>query len=232
MISFKWRHFNKMIIMLAIRWYLSYSLSYRDVEELLSERGFKVDHTTVYRWVVNYADQLEASFRQKHTKSKAYRSWRIDETYIRIKGKDYYLYRAVDKSGDTLEFMLSEKRDEASAFKFLKKTIGQHGLPECITIDKSGANEAAIIFLNCMLYLIGLWPYYWVEDRQIKYLNNQIEQDHRAIKRRTRPMLGFKSFKSAESTLAGYELINMLRKGQHLDCANQTIFEQFNSLAG
>ena len=174
MISFKWRHFNKMIIMLAIRWYLSYSLSYRDVEELLLERGFKVDHTTVYRWVVNYADQLEASFRQKHKKSKAHRSWRMDETYIKIKGKDYYLYRAVDKDGDTLEFMLSEKRDEASAFKFLKKAVGQHGLAECITIDKSGANEAAIIFLNCMLYLIGLWSYYWVEDRQIKYLNESV----------------------------------------------------------
>ena len=105
-------------------------------------------------------------------------------------------------------------------------------MPECITIDKSGANESAIILLNCMLYLMGLWPYYWVEYRQIKYLNNQIEQDHRAIKRRTRPMLGFKSFESAQSTLAGYELINMLKKGQHKHCANQTIFEQFNSLAG
>ena len=156
----------------------------------------------------------------------------MDEAYIKIKGKDHYLYRAVDKDGDTLEFMLSEKRDEESAFEFLKKAIGKHGLPECITIDKSGANEAAIILLNCMLYLMGLWPYYWVEDRQIKYLNNQIEQDHRAIKRRTRPMLGFKSFESAQSTLAGYELINMLRKGQHEHCANQTIFEQFNSLAG
>jgi putative transposase len=92
-------------------------------------------------------------------KSKAYRSWRMDETYIKIKGKEHYLYRAVDKDGDTLEFMLSEKRDEESAFKFLKKAIGNHGLPECITIDKSGANEAAIILLNCILYLMGLWPY-------------------------------------------------------------------------
>ena len=210
----------------------SYSLSYRDVEELLLERGFKVDHTTINRWVVRYSKQLEASFRKNHMKSKAYRSWRMDETYIKIKGKNHYLYRAVDKDGDTLEFMLSEKRDEESAFKFLKKAIGKHGLPECITIDKSGANESAIILLNCMLYLMGLWPYYWVEYRQIKYLNNQIEQDHRAIKRRTRPMLGFKSFESAQSTLAGYELINMLKKGQHKHCANQTIFEQFNSLVG
>ena len=116
----------------------------------------------------------------------------MDETYIQIKGQWYYLYRAVDKHGDTIEFMLSESRYEKAAFKFLKKDIGSHGLPKSITIDKSGANDAALIWLNCMLCLIGIWIADWIEIRQIKYLNNMVEQDHRHIKRQTNPMLGFK----------------------------------------
>ena len=195
------------------------------------ERGVDVDHSTVQRWVHKYSIELEESFRRKHKRKEPYVSWRMDETYIKVKGAWFYLYRAVDKYGDTLEFMLSEHRDEESAFKFLRKAICNHGLPEKITIDKSGANEAALILLNCWLYLVGLWPHVWVEDRQIKYLNNIIEQDHRHIKRRTNPMLGFKSVESAESTIAGYELINMLRKGQHVDAENITIFEQFYGLA-
>ena len=137
----------------------------------------------------------------------------MDETYVKLKGKWGYLYRTVDKGGDTIDFMFSETRNEVDAFRFLKKAIGSHGLPAKITIDKSGANEAALILLNCCLLLLSLWCDFWVEDRQIKYLNNMVEQDHRHIKKRTNPMLGFKSKASLESTIAGYELINMLRKG-------------------
>ena len=227
MLDFKWRHFQEDIIMMPVRWYLSYSLSYRDIEELMLERGIYVDHSTIQRWVQKYSIELEELFRKKHKRKEPYVSWRIDETYIKIKGVWFYLYRAVDKHGDTLEFMLSEHSDEESAFHFLRKCIGNHDLPKKITIDKSGANEAALILLNYFLYLEGLRPHIWVEDRQIEYLSNIIEQDHCHIKRRTNPMLGFKSIASAESTIAGYELINMLRKGQHVDAENMTIFEQF-----
>ena len=127
--------------------------------------------------------------------------------------------------------MLSENRDEVAAFKFLKKVIGSSGLPEKINVDKSGSNEAAIIRLNLMLFRLGLWPYVWVECRQVKYLNNMVEQDHRFIKWRTKPMLGFKSFDFAEATLTGYELINMLGKGQHTGADFMTKFEQFYSIA-
>ena len=231
MINFKRRHFKQDIIMMSMRWYLSYALSYRHVEELLLERGVSIDHSTVQRWVVRYSAELESEFRRRYKKRRPHVSWRLDETYVKIKGKWHYLYRAVDKGGDTLDFMLSEKRDEAAAVKFLKKVVGSSGLPEKITIDKSGSNEAAITRLNLMLLRLGLWPYVWVECRQIKYLNNIIEQDHRFIKWRTKPMLGFKSFDSGEATLAGYELINMLRKGQHIGADFMTKFEQFYSIA-
>ena len=230
-IDFRYRHFKSEVIMMAMRWYLSYSLSYREVEELLLERGVKVDHSTVQRWVERYAGQLENIFRKKHKRYGSYVSWRMDETYIKLKGKWGYLYRAVDKDGDTIDFMFSETRAESDAFAFLKKAIGSHGLPEKVTIDKSGSNEAALILLNAYLMILGLWPHFWVEDRQIKYLNNQIEQDHRFIKKRVKPMMGFKSRKSLESTIAGYELIHMLRKGQFEDAGNMTVFEQFYALA-
>ena len=231
MIYFKRRHFKQDIIMMSMRCYLSYSLSYRHVEELLLERGVSIDHSTVQRWIVRYSAELEREFRRRYKKRRPYVSWRLDETYVKIKGKWHYLYRAVDKDGDTLDFMLSENRDEVAAFKFLKKVIGSSGLPDKINVDKSGSNEAAIIRLNLMLFSLSLWPTVWVECRQVKYLNNMVEQDHRFIKWRTKPMLGFKSFDSAEATLAGYELINMLRKGQHIGAEYMTKFEQFYSLA-
>jgi len=230
-INFKRRHFKQDIMMMSMRWYLSYALSYRHVEELLLERGVSIDHSTVQRWVVRYSAELEHEFRRRYKKRRPYVSWRLDETYVKIKGKWHYLYRAVDKDGDTLDFMLSENRDEVAAFKFLKKVIGSSGLPDKINVDKSGSNEAAIIRLNLMLFSLSLWPTVWVECRQVKYLNNMVEQDHRFIKWRTKPMLGFKSFDSAEATLAGYELINMLRKGQHIGAEYMTKFEQFYSLA-
>lgn len=231
MLNFSGRWYSKEIILQALRLYLSYSLSYRDVEEIMAERGAAVDHSTIQRWVERYAKDLETVFRHNYRKHKIYVSWRMDETYVKHKGKWVYLYRAIDKDGDTLEFMVSEKRDEASATKFFKKAIGMYGLPEKVTVDKSGANEAALIYLNCLLFLLGVWSHIWIDIRQMKFLNNRIEQDHRNIKRRTNPMLGFKSLGSMESTIAGYELINMLRKGQHINAENMTVFEQFYSLA-
>lgn len=233
MLTFKWRHFKKDIILMAVRWYVAYSLSYRDVEELMLERGVTVDHSTLNRWVIKYAPLLEAEFRKKH-KKRVGGSWRMDETYVKIKGVWHYLYRAVDKSGDTIDFMLSKKRDKKAAKRFFAKAIGAHGLPEKVTIDKSGSNKSALKSINLFLTLLSVLSgvFLTILVRDIKYLNNIVEQDHRGIKRIIKPMMGFKSFEAAKSTLAGIELHRMLTKGQHKHSSNMAVFEQFYALAG
>ena len=144
--------------MLLVRWYLSYSLSYRDIEEMMLERGIKVDHSTINRWVIHNAPLLEEKFR-KNLKRITGVSWRMDETYIKIKGVWHYFYRAVDKEGDTIDFMLSKKRDEAAATAFFEKAIEYSGLVEQVTIDKSGANNTGMNAINLqliILYFLGL----------------------------------------------------------------------------
>lgn len=218
---------------MAVRWYVAYALSYRDVEELMLERGVKVDHSTLNRWVIHYAPLLEKEFSKNH-KQKVGGSWRMDETYMKVKGDWHYLYRAVDKEGKTIDFMLSKNRNEAAAKAFFTKAIGANGLPEKVTMDKSGANKAGIEAINLqliILYLLGL-TLLQITVRQIKYLNNIIEQDHRGIKKITNPMMGFKAFYSAQATLAGIELHRMLKKGQHVNAEHQPIFVQFCALAG
>lgn len=217
---------------MLVRWCLAYSLSYRDVEELALERGLKVDHSTIHRWVVEFSPQLEEAFR-KHHKCPTGGSLRMDETYIKVKGQWMYLYRAVDKEGNTVDFMLSEKRDEPTARAFFLKVIGSNGIPHTVTMDKSGANKAGIYTINqhlALLFMLG-GLFLQINVRQVKYLNNIVEQDHRFIKKITKPMKGFKAFHSAEATLLGIELHHMLRKGQHLKAGNQSLFEQFYGLA-
>jgi putative transposase len=201
MISFKWRHFKKDMILMLTRWYLAYSLSYRDIEELALERGLNVDHSTVNRWVIRYSPQLEEVFRTRF-KRPVGSSWRMDETYIKVKGKWVYLYRAVDKAGKTVDFMLSEKRDEPAARAFFKKAMGSNGAPDKVTLDKSGANKAGMNTINlrlALLFMLG-GVFMQVLVRQIKYLNNIVEQDHRFVKKITKPMKGFKTFEAAEAT--------------------------------
>ena len=142
MISFKGRHFQKEMILQSIRWYLAYSLSYRDIEEMTKERGFEVDHSTIQRWVVHYSPKLEEAFHKR--KRKPGNRWRLDETYIKVKGQWKYLYRAVDKAGNTIDFLLTAKRDKKAALRFLNKAIDRNKKPGLINIDKSGANTAAI----------------------------------------------------------------------------------------
>jgi len=218
---------------MAVRWYVAYPLSYRNIEELMAERGVKVDHSTLNRWVIKYAPQLEDVFRKNH-KSQVGSSWRMDETYIKIKGEWTYLYRAVDKEGKTIDFYLSKKRDKKAAKTFFKKAIGTNGFPNKVTIDKSGANKAGVDSINLVLALLFMMFGIFIPIlvRQIKYLNNIIEQDHRAVKRITKPMMGFKAFHSAQATLAGIELHHMLKKGQHAHAANMPVYEQFYALAG
>jgi putative transposase len=223
-VSFKGAHFPQEIILMCVRWYVAYPLSTRHVEELMQERGVSVDHATVNRWVIKYSPQLEEAFHRR--KRSVWISWRMDETYIRVKGEWRYLYRAVDKEGQTIDFLLMERRDERAAMRFLTKATCRHGVPEKITIDGSEANAAAIKSYNEEhgTHII---------IRQVKYLNNMVEQDHRSVKRVTRPMLGFKSFEAAQSTLVGIELMHMLRKGQLADGVEQglTPAEQFYALA-
>jgi putative transposase len=224
-ISFKGAHFPSDIILMGVRWYVAYPLSSRHVEELMEERGVFLDHATIQRWVIKYSPLLEEAFHRR--KRSVGVSWRMDETYIKIKGQWYYLYRAVDKSGQTIDFLLTKQRDERAAKRFLIKAIRRHGVPEKITIDGSAANKAAIESYN--------------EDhgttiiiRQRKYLNNLVEQDHRGVKRVTRPMLGFKSFHTARRTLVGIELMHMIKKKQlegRAEDKGRTAAELFYSLA-
>lgn len=233
MISFAGKQFPKDIILMAVRWYVAYPLSYCNIEELMAERNVKVDHATLQRWVVEYSPQLENAFR-KNYKNKTNSSWRMDETYLKIKGRDLYLYRAVDKFGKTIDFMVSEKRDKDAVLRFFCKAIGENGPPEKVTMDKSGSNKSGIDAINLFLFTLfcTVKTIFQITVRQIKYLNNIIEQDHRAVKRITKPMMGFKSLRSAKATIAGIELHHMLKKGQHKNAGAQNIFEQFYTLAG
>ena len=217
-------HYPLEVMLTCVRWYVAYPLSLRHIEEMMRERGVFVDHATVHRWTIKMLPVLAAVFRRrKHPVGK---SWRMDETYIKVASQWKYLYRVVDRAGDTVDFLLTAKRDMAAARRFLECAINLHDLPEKITIDKSGANIAAIESVKadaCVDILM----------RQNTYLNNIVEQDHRAIKRITRPMLGFKSFSSARILIAGIETMHMIRKGQ-MDCpAGQTMSaaQQFYSLA-
>jgi IS6 family transposase len=206
---FKWRHFEPTIILLCVRWYCRYQLSYRDIKEMMNERGLEVDHSTVFRWVQRYAPEINKRIRP-HLKMSG-TSYRVDETYIKVGKMCKYLYRAVDKEGQTIEFMLSAKRDVTAAKRFFKKMMraDHRRLPFTISVDKNAAypeafttsQEERIVPKDCKL-------------RRVKYLNNVIEQDHRFIKKKVRAAQCFKSFHTAERTLEGIEAVNMMRKGQ------------------
>src|ERR1700761_1276337 len=217
-------HYPLAVMLTCVRWYVAYPLSLRHIEEMMAERGVVVDHATVHRWSLKIMPVLAKIFRRR--KSSVGNSWRMDETYIKVRGRWRYLYRAVDRDGDTVDFLLTAHRDEAAARRFLKQAIDQHGKPKTITIDKSGANTAAIISYNKDHGTrIAL--------RQCKYLNNIVEQDHRAIKRIVRPMLSFKSSRCARILLAGIETMHMIRKGQMISPDRSTVStaDQFYALA-
>jgi len=164
-------HYPLEVILLCVRWYVAYSLSLRNLEEMMAERDIGVDHSTVHRWVIKLVPLFEKTFRNH--KRPVGKSWRVDETYIKVKGSWKYLYRAVDKTGNTIDFLFRAKRDKAAARRFFEKAIGQNGSPETVTIDKSGSSLAALHAVNAEREM----P---IKVRQIKYLNNIVEQDHRA----------------------------------------------------
>jgi transposase-like protein len=216
MVSFSGRHYPKFIILQCVRWYVAYALSYRNIEEMMAERGFEMDHATLNRWVLHYAPLLEK--KAKKYKLPIHRSWRMDETYIKIKGKWHYLYRAVDKYGATVEFMVSKRRDKAAAKAFFRKAFLFNRRPLRINIDKSGSNKAALDSLNQPGWLTG---------RKLFHI--------RQVKRITNPIGCFRKMHTASRTLAGIELMNMIKKKQlkltkHRD-QNLTPSEPFYRLA-
>lgn len=222
MISFKGYAYPKEVILQSVRWYLAYTLSYRDIEELLGERGIQVDHSTLNRWVMTFAPKLEAEFQKR--KRRPGNRLRMDETYLLVKGQWMYLYRAVDKSGETIDFLLTKNRDKRVALRFLKKAIKRNGKPSLINIDKSGANLAAIKAYNKAQGKR-------IKIRQCKYLNNVIEQDHRFVKRKMKQAMGFQSHRTACNTIAGLELWRMLKKGQTKWGGTQSPIDIFVALA-
>jgi transposase-like protein len=211
MADFKGRHYQGAIILSCVRWYCKYGISYRDLEEMMVERGVEVDHTTLYRWVQRYAPEMEKRLRYFWSPTLGY-SWRVDETYIKVKGKWKYLYRAVDSQGNTIDFYLSSTRNTHAAKRFLGKALRRFKnwqKPQTINTDKAPAYAAAIKELKDE----GACPQE-LEHRQIKYLNNIVEADHGKLKRLIKPTLGFKSMKTAYATIKGFELMRMFKKGQ------------------
>jgi len=225
-IDFKGHQYPKSVILYAVFFYVRYGVSYRDLEEIMAERGVEVDHATLNRWVVKFSPTIAANAQVR--KKPTAISWRMDETYIKVRGKWTYLYRAVDRDGQTLDFMLSERRDTAAARRFFKRAVGTNGIPDRIAIDKSGANLAGLQSLNVILKFTGTGQI--IKIVQSKYLNNIVEQDHRFIKKITRPMLDFKTFHSAVATIAGIEVAHMIRKKQ-FPSNDTSPFKQFASLA-
>jgi len=217
---FKGRHFDRSVILLCVRWYLAYSLSLRDLEEMMAERNIHVDHSTVHRWVLRFSPQLLERFNKR--KRGVTGKWHVDETYVKVRGKWMYFYRAVDSVGDTVEFFFSEHRDLAAAKRFFGKALARHGRPDRVVIDGSQTNREAIVSCDTTHRLKGGYG-----------LNNRIEQDHRRIKRRIRPMFGFKTQKAADIILSGIELVHMMRKRQARFAYNPspTLAEQFTILA-
>jgi putative transposase len=213
------------IILSAVYMKCKFTLSYRDIEELCSMRGIEVDHSTIQRWMRRFVPLLDKTFRKK--KQLVNDSWRMDETYIKVRSKWVYLYRAVDKYGDTIDFLLRAKRDKVAAKAFFRKAIKHNRQPRIINIDKSGSNTYALEDINKEL---GGNKEKEIVIRQNKYLNNRIEGDHRFIKKITRPMLGFKSFYSARVTITGIEIAHMIRKKQIENETNLKNYQVFANL--
>ena len=206
---FKWRHFKDEIILLNVRWYLRYTLSYRDLEEIMAERGLSVDHSTINRWVLAYAPELDK--RSRPYLKQTNNSWRVDETYIKVHGKWMYLYRAVDSTGQTLDFLLNETRSTRAAKRFFCKMLDNSHVtqPRVINVDKNPAYIGAVADLK----EAGQLPAE-CERRPIKYLNNIVEQDHRCVKRQFRVAMGYGTYPTAWNTIRGIEATHMIRKGQ------------------
>ncbi|MTI16834.1 IS6 family transposase [Rhodobacteraceae bacterium RKSG542] len=199
--AFKGRHFTGEVVLWAVRWYRRHGISYRDLEQMMAERGVRVDHATIYRWVQSYAPEMERRLR-RHWRRPVSNSWRVDETYVKVRGKWAYLYRAVDKFGNTIDFYLSPTRKALGGLKDWEK-------PHVINTDKAPTYGIAIRQLKAG----GKCPE-TTQHHRVKYLNNVVEADHGKLKQLIRPVRGFKTMKTAYATIKGFEVMRALRKGQ------------------
>jgi transposase-like protein len=194
--------FPSEVITLAVRWYLRYGLSYRDVEELLAERGVEVDHVTVYRWVQRFTPLFADAARPcRHATGDR---WFVDETYVKVAGRWRYLYRAVDQYGQVIDVLLSERRDAAAARRFLVRALSHGPAPVEVTTDKAAA------YLRVLDELAPAAAH--VTEQ---YANNRIESDHGRLKARLRPMRGLKRLRSAAVVVAGHAFLQNLRRGHY-----------------
>ena len=209
---FRRRRFGDDVIILCVRWYLRFKLSYREMSEIAWELGVLVAPSTILRWVVRYSEEFARRWLQ--FERRVGRSWRADETYVKVRGQWMFLYRAVDQHGKTVESYLSRTRDVGAAKAFFRKALKHHGEPRSITLDGFEPSHAALRRMGMRNEFNFRWENP-VKIRSCKYLNNIVEQDHRRIKTRVQPMLGFKKFYNARRVLIGIELLQKLSKGQY-----------------
>jgi transposase-like protein len=217
------RWFPDDVIILCVRWYLRFRLSYRDLASIAAELGIAVAPSTILRWVVRYSAEFVR--RWDPFELIVGRSWRADETYVKVNSAWMYPYRAVDERGRTVASYLSRTRDRAAAQIFFRQALKRHGQPRSITLDGFEPSHCALRRMG-MRGEFNFFGHNQVKIRSSKYLNNKVEQDHRRIKFRTSAMLGFKSFHNARSVLAGIELIHKLKKGQYGVPAHFGIFSR------
>ena len=224
---FKWRHYESEIILTCVRWYLRYALSYRDLAEMMAERGLSVDHSTIFRWVQRYAPEIDKRCRP-HLK-KTNDSWRVDETYVKVRGQWMYLYRAVDSTGQTLDFLLNETRSTRAAKRFFRKTLSRPNViaPRVINVDKNPSYIGAIQDLKQDKLLPDQ-----CKRRPSRHMNNLVEQDHRFMKRRIKSGLSCELYLTAWRTIQGYETMHMIRKGQVEGVEKGNILGQNEFIAG
>ncbi|MGG5741889.1 IS6 family transposase [Bacillus cereus group sp. IBL03679] len=201
---FKGKQFKKDIILVAVGYYCRFSLSYRDVSEILKERGISVHPTTIMRWVHEYGNLIYQIWKKKNKTVQL--SWHLDETYIKVKGEWLYLYRAIDREGYTLDIQLRKTRDHQAAYMFMKRLAKAFGEPTVLTTDKAPALLCAFKKLKHNGF------YVHTKHCTVKHLNNLIEQDHRHIKRRFVKSAGFQSLRQASRTLKGTETIHAIYK--------------------
>ena len=207
--AFRGFRFPAEIILWAVRWYLRFPLSYRELEAMLADRGVAVDHVSLYRWVQRFAPELEKRTRRHLRPCRG--PWHVDETSVRVGGAWRYLYRAVDGAGQTIDVLLSARRDKQAARRFFRQALGRANTrnPRTVVTDRLESYRGA---LRAMKRAGELGRF--TRHRRGRWLNNRVEPDHRRIKRRTRPMLGFGGFRTARRALAGVEAVAMLAKGQ------------------